>query len=54
MINKNILPPLTRGIAIQYIDNNSPMPGSALCKDTNTCDIAVDPTCVADTVQLIK
>lgn len=43
------LPPYTRGIAIQYIDNVSPPPFTT-CKDTNTCDFAVDPTCTAPTV----
>ena len=48
-----VLPPFTRGIAIQYIDNDIPLGGN-MCIDTNTCDFATDPQCVASTVQTVN
>ena len=44
-----VLPPLTRGVAIQYLDDDAPPDGS-MCVDTNTCDLAIDPQCQASTV----
>ena len=44
-----VLPPLTHGLVIQYLDNNPPPDGS-MCTDTNTCDLENDPQCAAPTV----
>lgn len=49
-----ILPPLTHGIAIQYLDSELPPADAPNCTDTNTCDFASDPACTASTVQSVK
>lgn len=48
-----ILPPFSRGVAIQYLDSDSG-PAGLTCIDSNTCDFESDPECTASTVHNVS